>query len=243
MKTYHIEHHDNLIPESLRKEVWEYIQKQSFHATRKDKPYPEVGTIINYVPADGLTEYLDESTPAVNNQYMHRCVFAQTEEDLDNHQTIKDLWLVMNNCFGNQFVINGDPEGIADDNWGTARVYVNAQPEETIKRSHAIHRDTIDLEQDKNFTILYFANLEWYPSWMAENIFYSDDDTTGDTQQFQKGWGQARDFGIGYPYAIMSPLPGRILIYDGRALHTTKPTAPWAEAMRYAVVFRVKLKG
>lgn len=244
MKTYRIEQYDNLIPDDLRKRVWDHIQHQTFHATRKDKSYPEVGTIINYVPADGKKEYLDENLPSVNNQYIHRCVFGKVAEDLrTNHPVIAELWDTINSSFGNQFVINGDPEGIADDNWKMARVYVNAQPDETIKRSHAIHRDTVDLEEEKNFTILYYANLEWYPSWMAENIFYADDDSTGDTQQFQKGWGQARDFGVGYPYALMSPTPGRVVVYDGRALHTTKPAAPWAKEMRYAVVFRVKLLG
>lgn len=244
MKTYRIEQHDDIVPEDLKQRVWDHIQHQSFHATRKDKSYPEVGTIVNYVPADGKKEYLDESIPSVNNQYMHRCVFGKIVDDLrNNHPVILELWDTINSAFGNQFIINGDPEGIADDNWKMARVYVNAQPDETIKRSHAIHRDTIDLEEEKNFTILYFANPEWYPSWMAENVFYSDDDNTGDTQQFQKGWGQSRDFGVGYPYALISPRPGRVLVYDGRALHTTKPAAPWANEMRYAVVFRVKLLG
>ena len=82
--------------------------------------------------------------------------------------------------------------------------------------------------------------MSWYPTWMAENVFCSDDETTGDHQEYQKGFGQSRGFGVGYPFAIVPPVPGRIVIYDGRTLHTTKPTAPWAEHMRYAVVFRVR---
>jgi hypothetical protein len=244
MKSYYVQAFDDVVSKDLADRVWKHIQEQKFHATRKDKAYPEVGTIVNYVPADGKKEYLDKSIPSVNNQYMHRCVFGNTRTDLmEKHSVIDELWEVINNSFEDKFVINGDPEGIADNEHKIARVYVNAQPQETIKRSHAIHRDTIDMDQEKNFTLLYFANPVWYPSWMAENMFFFDDEETGDSQQFQKGHGQSREFPVGWPYATVCPKPGRILIYDGRALHTTKPASAWAEEMRYAVVFRIKLKG
>jgi hypothetical protein len=244
MKTYKVESYDDLISEDLRWRVWEHIQNQRFHATRKDVNYPDPGSIIYYKPIDGKKEYLDESIASVNNQYMHRCVFGNNETDLLEHPPISELWEVINNHFGDRFVIDGDPEGIADSDmrFPFARVYVNAQPEETIKRSHGIHRDTIDLNNEKHFTLLYMANPQWYPTWMAENVFYSDDESTGDKQQFQKGMGQSRGFDVGYPFAIVSPVAGRVVLYDGRALHTTKPTAPWAQQMRYAIVFRISLK-
>jgi len=243
MKTYKVETYDNLVPEDLKIRVWDYIQNQSYHATRKDLGYPLPGSIINYIPAENKKEYLNDAYPSVNDQYMHRCVFGNQELDLKfDHPVILELWEQINNKFGNKFTIRGDLEGIADQKYKMARVYVNAQPSETIKRSHGIHRDTIDLNEEKNFTLLYMANLEWYPTWMAENVFYADDDTTGDTQQFQKGSGQSRGFGVGYPFAIVPPISGRVVLYDGRALHTTKPTAPWASQMRYAVVFRIRLK-
>lgn len=243
MKTYSVQSYDDLVPEDLRWRVWEYIQHQTFHATRKDVSYPTPGHIINYKPIDGKKEYLDETVPSVNSQYMHRCVFGDTENELlFNHKVIYELWKTINKGLGNRYEIAGDPEGIADTPPRTARVYVNAQPEETIKRSHGIHRDTINLDEEKNFTLIYIANQQWYPTWMAENVFYSDDDTTGDTQQWQKGFGQCRGFNVGYPFAIVPPVAGRVIVYDGRTLHTTKPTAPWAEQMRYAVVFRTRLK-
>jgi hypothetical protein len=240
MKTYTVETYDNVIDPVLRKQVWDYIQQQLFHATRKDISYPEPGSIIMYRPADGKKEYMDDRIPSVNNQYMHRCVFGDSDQDLELHTPIRDLWNTINEHLGNQYEISGDREGIADRKYKFARVYVNAQMDETIKRSHGIHRDTIDLDQERHFTLLYMANLEWYPTWMAENVFYADDDTTGDTQQYQKGMGQSRGFSVGYPFATVPPLAGRIVLYDGRALHTTKPTAPWAKEMRYAVVFRIK---
>ena len=242
MKKYYTEVFDNIVPDDLRREVWNYIQQQSFHATRKDVPYPQPGTIINYIPENDKKEYLQEG-PAVNNQYMHRCVFGKVDTDLDMyHPTIFKLWETINAHFDNKFEIQGDLEGIADDKFKMARVYVNAQPSETIKRTHGIHRDTINLHETRNFTLLYMANLEWYPSWFAENMFFYDDDTTGDNQQYQKGNGQSRGFGMGYSYATIHPEPGRVVLYDGRALHTTKPTASWSPQMRYAVVFRLKEK-
>jgi predicted 2-oxoglutarate/Fe(II)-dependent dioxygenase YbiX len=54
--------------------------------------------------------------------------------------------------------------------------------------------------------------------------------------------GQSREFPVGYPFSIIPPVAGRVVLYDGRTLHTTKPVAPWAEQMRYAVVFRISLK-
>jgi hypothetical protein len=241
MKQYDVQAFDGMVPEDLRARVWEYIQQQEFHATRKDVNYPTPGSIIYYKPVDGKQEWLDDSIPSVNDQYIHRCVFGADEEDLyHNHPVIGELWNTINNYFNNQFVIAGDPEGIALMPPRVARVYVNAQPQENIKRTHGIHRDTIDLNEETHFTLMFIANPEWYPTWMAENIFYSDDDTTEDTQQFQKGFGQSRGFNVGYPHSIVSPVSGRVIIYDGRNLHTTKPAAVWAKEMRKAVIFRIK---
>ncbi len=239
MKTYSVQAFDNLVQDDLRWRVWDYIQHQTFHATRKDVPYPDPGSVIYYKPIDNKKEYLDDTVPSVNNQYMHRCVFGLRGE---GHPVIEELWNTINTKLGNQFIVDGDPEGLADPNLEKpySMCYVNAQPDESIKRSHGIHRDTIDLNNESHFTLLYIANLQWYPTWMAENIFYSDDETTGDTQQFQKGYGQSRGFNVGYPYAMIAPAAGRVILYDGRALHTTKPTATWADQMRYAVVFRIR---
>jgi hypothetical protein len=241
MKTYSVQAFDGLVSDDLRWRVWDYVLNQTFHATRKDVSYPEPGSIIYYKPIDGKKEYMNDTVPSVNNQYMHRTVFGANESELkQDHPVISELWETINNCLGGNFIIDGDPEGIALKPPRVSRVYVNAQPDESIKRSHGIHRDTIDLEETNHFTLLYIANLDWYPTWMAENIFYADDETTSDNQQFQKGHGQSRGFGVGYPYAMIAPAAGRVILYDGRALHTTKPTAVWAEQMRYAVVFRIR---
>jgi hypothetical protein len=242
-KEYSVETHDDVIPEVLRKEVWDYIQNQSYYAIRKDILPKDPNRIIWYKPIDGLKEYMNDFIPSVNNQMLHRCVLGENEQDLELHQPIKKLWTAINRHFGNCYEINGSEEGVNDPNRRQkARIYVNAQAEETIKRSHGIHRDTIDVDEDRNFTLLYIANLEWYPTWMGEFVTYADDNTTGDTQQFQKGITQSRGFNVGYPFKMIPPIPGRIVVYDGRTLHTTKPTSVWAQAMRYAVVFRIRLK-
>ena len=240
MTRYYVEAFDDLIDDNLQKKVWQHILAQSFHATRKDVSYPTPGTIINYIPSENKKEYLDDSFPSVNNQYMHRCVFAKRSDDLSNHPIILELWNKINTHFNNEFEIKGDPEGIADNNYNYARVYVNAQPQETIKRTHGVHRDTIDLDETKHYTMLYIANPEWYPTWFAENVFYEDNEQSEDKQQYQKGFGQSRGFGIGEPYLTIRPKSGRIILYDGRTLHTTKPAAPWSPEMRYALVFRLR---
>lgn len=243
MREYSVDVYDNLVPENLRVEVWDYIQKQKFHATRKNLSYPNPGHIIYYVPAENKKEYLSEEFPSVYNQYMHRTVFGNSEHDLYiRHKPILKLWEIINKQLGNIYTIDGTKEGIADVPPKLSRCYVNAQPSETIKRTHGVHRDTIKLDQEGFYTLLYIANLEWYPTWMAENVFYSDDDTTGDTQKWQKGYGQSRNFNVGWPIKFVPPMAGRVILYDGRTLHTTKPTAPWAGDMRYAVVFRIRRK-
>jgi hypothetical protein len=123
------------------------------------------------------------------------------------------------------------------------RVYTNGQYQEPIKRSHGIHRDSPDLDDPTQATILYVANLEWFPSWFAEIVYY-DSESTGDHQQFQivDEDAQRRDFNLGWANKIVSPVPGRIICYDGRTLHTTRPAAAWAKEPRITLAFRVKLK-
>jgi hypothetical protein len=235
--------YDNTVDKDLQKEVWNYMMNQTFYGKRKiGDHWHEVGTIVYYKPSENKKEYLNEKIGSVNNQYMHRTVFGDNEEDIKNHPPIAKLWESISKTIGKEWTISGEPEGVASvtiskDKW---RVYVNAQPEETIKRSHTIHRDTSDLIEGKDYTLLYIANPEWYPSWFAENIFYEDDTDSIDKQQFQKGYGQSRNFGIGDPYATISPKPGRIIMYDGRTLHTTRPAAIWSKEMRYAIVFRIR---
>ena len=53
---------------------------------------------------------------------------------------------------------------------------------------------------------------------------------------------QNRNFAVGWANKIVSPVPGRIIAYDGRTLHTTHPTAAWCPVQRRVVAFRVSKK-
>lgn len=244
-KQFSYEIHDDVISKEQQDTVWKYMRGLEHYAMMKDATYPKGGTVVTYFPEDKKQEYLDKSLPSWNSQFMHRVVFGNTETDLAfRHPVINKLWNNINKHLGNKFTIEGDKEGCwsPSNNNYMARVYVNVQGNEEIKRSHGVHRDTIDMNEEKNFTLLYLANPVWYPTWFGENIFYENDDSTGDTQQFQKGWGQSRNFNVGYPYATIPTVPGRIIVYDGRTLHTTRPVSEWAQDFRYSLAFRIRLK-
>lgn len=256
-KTVDVQIHDNLIPIELRKEVWTYINNQKWYGSWKRPPI----YTSEYVPSQG--SFMKESHRIASlrmpTMWMHRACFASDEASLKkNHPILWDLWCKINSSLGNQYTITGSDEDMRlgiDDGWKPPlpedpnlppgwRVYANGQLDESIKRSHGIHRDTIDVNDDTTRTILYVANLIWYPSWFAECVFYPDDidNVTGDHQQYQKDFGQSRNFNIGWTDQgkIVSPVPGRIINYDGRTLHTTRPAAIWAPDIRKTIAFRVR---
>lgn len=265
---YEIETIDDAIDPSLREKIWHYIQSQrwtvAWKRTLARRPF-----LTEYYPAKNRESlYVKWMDPQlIPSMFMPRAVFASDENSLENkHPLIHDLWREIKSIIGDNFYIEGSPEGLAaqnllsDTHWQpphTAdknlepgwRVYANCQPTEYVKRSHGIHRDTIDLEENNCYTLLYVCNLEWYPSWFAENVFYPDDisGVTGDHQQFQETedlYNQTRNFNIGWADEgkIISPRPGRLILYDGRCLHTTRPTAIWAKEDRKVIVFRIRKK-
>jgi hypothetical protein len=260
MTTLDVNVHDNIVPDDLRNEVWNYINKQKWHATWK-----QMGPKMHeYIPANVPSTFIPGTNARLPSMWMHRACFASDDYSLEkDHPVIWNLWCKINSHLGNKYSITGNDEDMSytpEDNpdWQPPapkdpnlkpgwRVYTNGQLNEFVKRSHGIHRDTIDISDSTTRTILYVANLEWYPSWFAECIFYPDDPfgSTGDRQQFQKGWySQSRNFNIGWADdgKIVSPVPGRIIDYDGRTLHTTRPAAIWATEIRKVIAFRVRLK-
>ena len=107
------------------------------------------------------------------------------------------------------------------------------------------HRDNPNLDQEDLVTMLYVVNPEWYPSWGAELRFYPEDknSTTGDHQQFNIGSEQSRNFNIGWldQGRIVSPVPGRLIVYDGRCLHATTASGnPDIETPLIKVAFRAR---
>lgn len=265
---YNIKIIDNALDVSLRKKVWNYVQMQRWSVAWKRTPARRP-LLTEYYPGKNRESlYVKWMDPQlIPSMFMPRAVFASDESSLrENHPVIYELWQSIRLTIGEDFYIEGSPEGLAaqnlltDEHWQPPptkdsklepgwRVYANCQPTEYVKRSHGIHRDTIDTEDDNCYTLLYVCNLEWYPSWFAENVFYPDDEEgiTGDQQQFQESedlYNQVRNFNIGWADEgkIVSPRPGRLILYDGRCLHTTRPAAVWAKEDRKVVVFRLRKK-
>lgn len=258
---------DDIIPRRQRIEVWDYIQNQEWHVYWKPtRPFP--GMDYDFVPAVDKDWLHINPVYTAPNLIMPRALFASDAFSLEkNHPVIWNLWQNISKALNDEYVIEGPPEGMRTDELADSnpkwlapptkvpdipqgwRVYANCQPDETIKRTHGIHRDEIDVESTTSFTLLYYANLEWYPSWFGENVYYPDDPRrlVGDSQQFQGASkaNQSRNFPIGWldnGGKTVSPVPGRVVLYDGRTLHTTRPASYWAKEARKNIVFRLKKK-
>jgi hypothetical protein len=252
---YEVRTIDDAIDNNFRALVWKYIQNQPWTIAWKKYKGTELHELTEYVPA--LSHSFKKKVPPPPSMFMPRAVFGSDEYTLKTHHPIIfDLWQKINQSLNNEFEIAGIPEGLPaekrEPKWAAPptkdpnikqgwRVYANSQPNEYYKRSHGVHRDQPNLDIDNTFTLLYIANPEWYPTWYAENVFYPDDNTTGDFQQFQVG-AQQREFGIGWGdnAKFVSPRPGRIILFDSRQLHTTRPSAIWAKEDRKAIVFRLR---
>jgi hypothetical protein len=258
--TYEQQIIDGAISDDLRNRVWKYLLNSKWATMWKP-----VGRALytEYVPAVQTDyAYWLASTKTTPNTQQHRAAFASDEESLKKHPVLFELWNAINAQFDNQFEIAGHPEGLPhkpdDPSWAPPtpanpnlsagwRVYASAQTDENSKRTHGVHRDSPFVDDDSYWTILFCANPEWYPTWFADCIFYPDDveGLTGDHQQLQNADGfqnQNRNFNVGWPDKVVSPVPGRIIAYDGRSLHTTHPAAQWATAQRRVVAFRVRKK-
>ena len=102
---------------------------------------------------------------------------------------------------------------------------MNARHNGHVSGNSYVHRDSPLMDRDDFVTMLYVINPEWYPSWGADLRFYPEDPEgiTGDHQQFNDGMKQHRNFNIGWldKGRIVSPVPNRLVVYDGRCLHAT----------------------
>lgn len=258
MNNFNVTVIDNKVPDELRQQVWEYLKDQVWHVSYRTRP--GLDGVKFFVPRKDTYNFPAKSSQSIAGVQMPRTLLASDDVSLAaNHPLINELWGHINLALGGDLEITGSPEGSAADrhpDWiatssvpGLApgwRVYTNAQPNEKIKRSHGVHRDNKDLSDETSMTILYVVNPVWYPTWFGECVYYSEDTAgeTGDHQQFQSAVSssQARDFNVGWPKQIVSPVPGRIIAYDSRNLHTTRPAAEWCTEMRIVVAFRARRK-
>lgn len=258
MSTFNITVLDNQVPDELRQQVWEYLQDLPWHVAYRSRP--GLAGVRFFTPRTDGYDFPTKSSLSIGTVQMPRTLIASDNVSLANdHPLINELWGHINNALGGDLEISGPPEGSATEShpdwlprtsvpglqpgW---RVYTNAQPNEKIKRSHGVHRDNKDLSDENSMTILFVVNPVWHPTWFAENVFHEEDPdgTTGDHQQFQSAvhTAQNRNFNVGWPRQIVSPRPGRIIAYDSRTLHTTKPAAEWCNEMRIVVAFRARRK-
>lgn len=229
---YRIDVYDNIVDSKLQLKIWEYAQTQIWHQQWVPS---EESRVRYYRPQDGIGWMLPKALHMGSS--MHRCVLASDEHSLKElHLPVYILWQKINEALGNKFTLTGLPEGMWDtetklpatkdpnleQGW---RVYMNARHNLQVSGNSYIHRDNPHLDQDDYVTMLYVINPEWLPSWGADLRFYPEDPEgiTGDHQQSNGYKQQKRDFNIGWldQGQIVSPVPGRLVVYDGRCLHAT----------------------
>lgn len=242
---------DDEVPKSLQKEVYENMLDMEFHVNWYDSP------ASRYYPR---TKEYDHSK---KNPSVHRCPLAWDDESLSHRApVVYKLWEhirdnVLTKVSDTAFEIEGRAEGMPNYMRGISprygergtdgigwNVYFHGIENYNLKKPKAIHRDNHRPEKDGYYTLVYFANDEWYPSDFGETIFWGSDPErkTGDyTGRYESD--QKRDFPIGPAVATVSPLPGRFMLYDSRFLHGTKPCHPRAKEMLYGLVFRISKVG
>jgi len=185
-------------------------------------------------------------------------MFGSDEDSTRNrHPVIGELWDVINAQLGNNYAITGTPEGMYWKDYPVPeptdptlkagwRVYANGTRHDELSMQGYIHRDNADLTDETSVTMLWVASLEWYPSWGGEILLYPEDHDglTGDHQQFNNGpHQQCRNYKIGWQDdgKLICLRPGRLVLYDGRTLHSTQPSRHrYNTIMNMRVVFRAR---
>lgn len=245
--TYKLEVFDKEIPEDLQTEVYEHLLDSEYCLNFYDHPHslwnPRTDTLT--------TPRTLPSQP--------RLPIAWDEQSLEHRDPIVyKLWLEIDKVTGGVYTIEGIQEGMnymtgisplssitkADGTPGTPncawRVYGSGNEREPRARTKSIHRDNPDLNEDRFFNIVYFANAEWYPSFYGETLFHGNESTTGDySGRFHKD--QPRKQPLGEVENIVEPRPGRFMVFDARYLHQVKPASEFAMPIM-GIVFRCKLK-
>lgn len=249
----HWEIHDDFVDPEFHKRVYEYLLQRTWHQCWSGIPL----TLQLFKPGDWDTEWANQANqhPTVMQP---RTMFGSDEDSTrKHHPIIGELWDVINAQLGNKYAITGAPEGMAwkdypvppttdptlDQGW---RVYANGTRHDQLSLQGYVHRDNYRIHDDTSVTILWVASLEWYPSWGGEILLYPEDPngSTGDHQQFNAGPGQQRrNFQIGWPDEgkMVCLRPGRLILYDGRTLHSAQPTRHrFNSIMNIRVAFRAR---
>jgi hypothetical protein len=244
--SYHLSVHDNVIPTDLQDQVRVDMASREWCVHFYDHAHSL------FYPQDQSWKFPREHPSGP------RCPLAWDERSLEHrNNTVYKLWLNINEYFGNRFAIEGVPEhmsymtgisplpaitrpdgspGKPSDAW---RVYGDGMLQERRGHTKSIHRDSIYLDQDCYYTMVYFCNKHWDPQLYGETIFHSSDADTGDfTGKYEND--QPRNYPIGDIENIVAPRPGRIMLYDARYLHQQKNIAMYATESLMVVSFRIK---
>jgi hypothetical protein len=256
---YNVDVIDNAIAPGMLKKVYDYVRNLTWHQHLLHMPKH----MTEYVPAQDPYAWANDTRKFINSigAGMHRCALSSDEGTLKrDYFLIYLLWNNINRALGSKYEIAGVPEGMFDptpppDPLDTKlkagwRVYLNATHSPTVWNSMGyIHRDNSNLEDEGSVTILCVLNDEWYPSWAGEFMIFPEDPegATGDHQQFHAEWQQRKNFNIGWADRgrMISPVPGRLIVYDGRCLHKTLPmqcNIGGKDDPSIRVVFRARLK-
>jgi hypothetical protein len=243
--SYQLEIYDDEIPADLQREVYDHLSNSEYCLNFYDHPH----SLWN-PRTDTLTT--PRTLPA-----QPRLPIAWDLASLKARDpVIFKLWVAIEQVTNEAYVIEGMPEGMnymtdisplssitkPDGSPGTPRsawrVYGSGNEREPGARTKSIHRDNPFLEQDQWVNIVYFANLEWHPSFYGETLFHGDQAHTGDyTGRFHKD--QNRLQPIGDVENVVEPRPGRFMVFDARYLHQLKPVSAYTLPI-LGVVFRLK---
>jgi hypothetical protein len=251
---FNIEVHDNIIPTSFQNDVWQYLHQQTWHVQWYPIALP--GKLSRFKPRDGVKSWA-QHWPTHPTTSFHRCCLGRDESHLaEQHPLILKLWQEINQGLDNQYELTGYPEDMFDeeyskqhgeDGWGW-RIYVNGMLGGINSGTWGPHRDNPSLDDESSVTILYFVTPEWYPRWSGEINFFPEDPTgsTGDHQQFNKGEHmQQREYNVGWldQGQVVSPVPGRVVVYDGRCLHNANsPSTTHKDPPLWRIAFRARRK-
>jgi hypothetical protein len=243
---YELRLYDNVISQSTRDAVWNYLQDSEYSVNFYDPSHS------NWVPRN------DEWSIPRTKPAALRLPLAWDEQSLEHRSPIVfKLWQEISELLDHEFIIEGVPEsmnymtgisplqgitrgdGSPGDPNSAWRVYGDGMDREYRARSKAIHRDNPFLEDDSAYTLVYFANPVWHPQLYGETLFHNSKDTTGDfTGKYERD--QPRNFPIGDIENVIAPRPGRIMLWDARYFHQIKPCASYAEQRLLVISFRIR---